>query len=163
MWLNCTFTAITILSTWWFAYLWEVLYCLFWNIRSLQISASHGTLVRQLWGFDWQCWVWSDVEQALLLWSEIIKIYFHLRQTLKTFDVVAAMHFDLFFTYSLWLSHPLTWQWNIFSLPFFAWPNWLHVRSNLFPGLTYERLIEEILFADFIKSTIWKGILLTKP
>ena len=29
-------------------------------------------------------------------------------------------------------------HWNIlFSLPFFVWLNWLHVRSNLAPGMTW--------------------------
>ena len=29
--------------------------------------------------------------------------------------------------------------WNmLFSLLFFIWPNWLHVRSNLVPGLTWH-------------------------
>ena len=37
-----------------------------------------------------------------------------------------------------------------FTLLFFVGPNWLHVRSDLVPGLTYDKLKEKKLFVSLL-------------
>ena len=51
----------------------------------------------------------------------------------------------------------LDWHLSFSQILIFVSPNWLHVRSNLVNGLTYDRLIEKIYFhaCNELKKMKW--------
>ena len=79
-----------------------------YGVTSVQISACHWTFVWQIWGFDWECWVWPDMLTGLFSYDVKYKIYFHLRKANVKVDFKYNVYNTFWFVFIY--SSRITWH-----------------------------------------------------